>query len=246
MGMEARVNRLTLFLFIGFLATSVSTSVFVGRALHWREVARREDVRIVQCKLDYDVLSGDYRNLQGVNEALGEYIEELEGNIEKLAVLQPAVGSFTDIDLVDLASQYEASNPFQKDFKVTSRFGESTGFGYRRKHLGTDLSVYGGDRSIYPMWDGEVADIGISDIYGKWILIKHDENVYTKYCHLETIFYSALPGEHVTKETRIGIEGSTGHSTAAHLHLELRIRNPEANELVPIDIYPFLEKVGER
>jgi murein DD-endopeptidase MepM/ murein hydrolase activator NlpD len=196
--------------------------------------------------MNRDRLKGNIENLadqlvsyQGIIERKNQDIKRLLEDIDKVAALQ--VVGFTDPETVEnIVKDLDKSSPFMSPFRVTSRFGEGTGFGYRHKHLGTDLAC--SDLSVYPMWDGSVVDIGISDIYGKWVLIKHSDYIYTKYCHLQTIFFTALPGEQVSTDTRIGIEGSTGRSTGIHLHLELRIRNPESSELTPVDIYPFLRR----
>jgi murein DD-endopeptidase MepM/ murein hydrolase activator NlpD len=52
--------------------------------------------------------------------------------------------------------------------------------------------------------------------YGKWVLIKHDNNLSTFYAHLSLIKVSA--GENVTTGQLIGYSGNTGYATGPHLH----------------------------
>jgi len=61
--------------------------------------------------------------------------------------------------------------------------------------------------------------------YGQYVVIKHDNGTQTLYAHAsEVIVYS---GQHVVKGQVIGYVGSTGKSTGAHLHFEVRgARNP--------------------
>lgn len=52
--------------------------------------------------------------------------------------------------------------------------------------------------------------------YGKWILIKHDNNLSTFYAHLSLIKVST--GDTVETGQLIGYSGKTGYSTGPHLH----------------------------
>ncbi len=52
--------------------------------------------------------------------------------------------------------------------------------------------------------------------YGKWVLIRHPNNLSTLYGHLSTIGVSA--GEQVSRGNRIGYSGMTGYATGPHLH----------------------------
>ncbi len=52
--------------------------------------------------------------------------------------------------------------------------------------------------------------------YGKWVLIKHDNNLSTFYAHLSLIKVS--PGDSVKTGQLIGYSGNTGYTTGPHLH----------------------------
>ncbi len=52
--------------------------------------------------------------------------------------------------------------------------------------------------------------------YGKWVLIKHDNNISTFYAHLSLIRVS--PGESVETGQIIGYSGNTGYAVGPHLH----------------------------
>ena len=57
--------------------------------------------------------------------------------------------------------------------------------------------------------------------YGKLVEIDHGQDFVTRYAHLADI--SVTVGQEVERGTRVGTVGSTGRSTAPHLHCELRI-----------------------
>lgn len=69
---------------------------------------------------------------------------------------------------------------------------------------------------------GIVIDTGNTDnycrgvSYGKWVLIKHDNNLATLYAHLSLI--KASPGQTIETGQIIGYSGDTGFVTGPHLH----------------------------
>lgn len=56
--------------------------------------------------------------------------------------------------------------------------------------------------------------------YGNYIIISHDGTYSTVYAHLS--YASVSVGDYVEQNQVIGAIGSTGHSTGAHLHFEIR------------------------
>ncbi len=62
--------------------------------------------------------------------------------------------------------------------------------------------------------------------YGGYVVIKHANGTQTLYAHQSAVAVS--PGQHVEQGQVIGYVGSTGKSTGAHVHFEIRngIRNP--------------------
>jgi murein DD-endopeptidase MepM/ murein hydrolase activator NlpD len=105
---------------------------------------------------------------------------------------------------------------------------ESSGYGWRdhptlnrRKfHHGTDFSA---DRwtPVLAAGDGVVAWTGRNEGYGKSIEIDHGGGVLTRYAHLHRIEVKA--GDVVMAGSQIGRVGSTGRTTGAHLHFEVRL-----------------------
>jgi murein DD-endopeptidase MepM/ murein hydrolase activator NlpD len=55
--------------------------------------------------------------------------------------------------------------------------------------------------------------------YGKWILIRHNNNLSTVYGHLSGI--DVASGQSVQRGQRIGLSGRTGYATGPHLHISV-------------------------
>jgi len=56
--------------------------------------------------------------------------------------------------------------------------------------------------------------------WGKYIVVKQEDGLYCIYAHLASLAVSE--GETVAEDTVIGVMGSSGYATAAHLHIELQ------------------------
>jgi murein DD-endopeptidase MepM/ murein hydrolase activator NlpD len=116
----------------------------------------------------------------------------------------------------------------------TSRH-QLSGFDYSIKsnHLGIDLSAELGD-PIYAADGGVVVYAGANGYgYGNLIMIDHGTGFQTLYAHLSAIFTSC--GFNVAQGETIGSAGSTGRSSGAHLHFEVRTLS---NVINPWDVLP--------
>lgn len=96
-----------------------------------------------------------------------------------------------------------------------------------RPHRGTDYAANRGT----PVWasgDGRVIASGYTKPNGNYIVIQHGNNIQTKYLHLHK--RQVKKGDRVRQRQVIGQVGSTGYSTAPHLHYEFLVdgvhRNP--------------------
>ena len=95
-----------------------------------------------------------------------------------------------------------------------------SGNDYWSGHLGIDIAAGLGE-PVYAADSGLVVYSGVSyGGYGNMIMIDHGNGYQTLYAHLSVIF--AACGQGVNKGARIGSAGSTGNSTGAHLHFEVR------------------------
>jgi hypothetical protein len=93
-----------------------------------------------------------------------------------------------------------------------------------RMHNGQDFSAPAGT-PIYAAADGTVVKAGraglLSDL--NWVVIDHGGGVQTYYLHSETDGILVHVGDEVTAGRTIALVGSSGQSTAPHLHFEVRV-----------------------
>jgi LysM repeat protein len=98
--------------------------------------------------------------------------------------------------------------------------GKVSGNDYWEGHPAIDIQCYEGD-AIFASDSGMVIYAGpISGGYGNLVAIDHQGGYVTIYGHLSS--WSVSCGQIVSKGTVIGACGSTGNSTGAHLHFEIR------------------------
>jgi murein DD-endopeptidase MepM/ murein hydrolase activator NlpD len=116
-----------------------------------------------------------------------------------------------------------------------SAAGVVSGFGHRwgRMHEGIDFGArYGAN--IRAIGDGVVIGAGYlaeESGYGQITLIRHKGGIISAYAHQSKVLVHA--GERVKGGEVIGLVGSTGHSTGAHLHFEIR-RSVHGGQINPL------------
>lgn len=86
-------------------------------------------------------------------------------------------------------------------------------------HPGLDIAVPA-DSYIRAAGSGTVVDAGVDEVYGRFILIDHGDGFQSMYGHASRLFVE--PGDPVEQNEVIALSGSTGRSTAPHLHFEIR------------------------
>ncbi len=91
----------------------------------------------------------------------------------------------------------------------------------REYHIGIDmLAPKGAD--VHAVGDASVAFAGRMGGYGNLVILDHGLGYKTYYAHLSKIGNGIKPGVAVARGEIVGLVGSTGHSTAPHLHFETR------------------------
>ncbi len=111
--------------------------------------------------------------------------------------------------------------------KVTSYFGYRPKFG--RVHKGVDIVLCKGD-TVRAALPGTVEKVGYDKGgYGHYVIIRHDNNVETRYGHLQKPLVKA--GQEVTAGETVALGGSSGNSTAPHLHFETRYMGTPVNPI---------------
>lgn len=131
--------------------------------------------------------------------------------------------------------------PFTGRFKVTCEYGRKGNWAAGR-HTGIDL-VGLSSKTVYATSDGSVSRTGFDKSYGNFVVVKAPDGFYHWFCHLASISVSV--GQKVSRVTKIGVMGSTGNSTGAHTHYEIRTpENKYGKDINPAEYMGIPNKVG--
>jgi len=181
-----------------------------------------------------------YTDLEGFNNS--EIVIETAKRLDKIKKkLYIQTKSFDEI--IELAKNKEdmlASIPAIQPIanKDLTRF--ASGFGYRmhpiykiwKMHYGMDFTTPTGTE-IYATGNGKVVEVKrLRHGFGNTILIDHEYGYKTRYAHLSK--FNVKKGQKVNRGDVIGYVGSTGTSTAPHLHYEV-IQN--SKKVDPVNYY---------
>jgi len=102
-----------------------------------------------------------------------------------------------------------------------------SGFDFTSYHLGVDIAAALGT-PVMASDSGTVVYSGWNDTgYGYMVMIDHNNGYATLYGHLSSV--SVACGSNVLQGSIIGLAGSTGNSTGAHLHFEVRLNGAFVN-----------------
>jgi murein DD-endopeptidase MepM/ murein hydrolase activator NlpD len=126
-------------------------------------------------------------------------------------------------------SPRHASSGFIWPIKTTIRI---TNYFSSRHPLGIDLGLSHDPRTpIYAVQSGRVTFAGGDPCcsYGYYVIVDHGNGIKTLYAHLRRI--DVALGQTVQQGTVLGLAGSTGYSTGAHLHFEVHLNNKRVNPL---------------
>jgi murein DD-endopeptidase MepM/ murein hydrolase activator NlpD len=105
--------------------------------------------------------------------------------------------------------------------------GRSVTTPYSGGHPGIDIDQFpSGGNPVVAVAAGKVTFAGGNPCcsYGLYVTIEHDGGVETLYAHMQSV--DVREGQTVTQGQTLGLSGSTGRSTGAHLHFELHMGSP--------------------
>jgi murein DD-endopeptidase MepM/ murein hydrolase activator NlpD len=100
--------------------------------------------------------------------------------------------------------------------------------GLKDFHSGIDISTPLGTKVQAPA-DGLVISAHAQGGYGNALVVDHGFGIQTRYAHLAG--FNARPGQRVRRGDVLGFVGSTGKSTAPHLHYEVWVRDQAQNPI---------------
>lgn len=128
--------------------------------------------------------------------------------------------------------------PFPYAAPITYGFGARNACSYCSTfHMGLDFTP-GAGTPIQAIADGVVTSVGLEGSYGNNVVIEHlinGQRVRSLYAHMAWGSIQVAVGQQVPVGTIVGVVGSTGASTGAHLHLEIHV------EGTAIDPFPWLQ-----
>jgi hypothetical protein len=90
-----------------------------------------------------------------------------------------------------------------------------------RLHAGVDIAAPRG-LPVLAAAEGVVTRVAVDPGYGRFVELKHAAGLSTRYAHLDRFLPQIAPGVAVKAGAPVGEIGSTGTSTGAHLHFEIR------------------------
>lgn len=112
---------------------------------------------------------------------------------------------------------------FRGKFKVTSPRDYRTLGGKYEFHPGLDLVALE-DKNIYAIADGVVdATPYEKNGFGYYVRQKLPDGRRIYYGHMKTGSIAVKTGQQIKTGDKLGVMGSTGNSTGAHTHLEIRV-----------------------
>ncbi len=126
------------------------------------------------------------------------------------------------------------ARPIGVDFATTSPFGTRRSYNggpYSSYHAGQDFGAPEGTPILAPA-DGTVALAAPLEVRGNAVILDHGRGIFSGYWHMVEL--KVEEGQRVAAGDLLGLVGTTGLSTGAHLHWELRVRG------VAVDPVQFL------
>ncbi len=200
--------------------------------------------------------------LQSENESLKRYKYKLSLLEENMKEARKVVTRISDLAGVDfeipelppdsiLFAEMGNTKPavVQKSFPINETLPEgfpvegyiTRGFSDNPEdyHPGIDIAGEIGT-PILSTAAGMVTQVESDPVYGLMVVIEHENNISTLYGHNSEILVEI--GQEVLVGSRIALLGSTGKSTAPHLHYEVRENGKPVNPIKYITGYEILNK----
>jgi murein DD-endopeptidase MepM/ murein hydrolase activator NlpD len=232
---ESRTFRIT-YRRLRLLAAGAVVVAFMLTAMigsWWYFAARSTRVNSLESRLAS--MQGDEVRLKALADELAG-LEQQYGRIRSLFGTDTAVASDLWLPPSALARSGRTPTPgAAEDGRPTSWPLTERGFvtqtvmeGDIGEHSGVDIAVPT-DAYIRAAGPGTVVDVGEDRVYGRFILLDHGEGYRSLYAHASTTFVDR--GQRVRRNEVIALTGSTGRSTAPHLHFEILMNGEPVDPL---------------
>ena len=199
------------------IAMAITWPLLLRRVVIGNELARQAD---------------SLQTRYGRMETLAQQLADLEGrydNLRRLLGLSASPDSALWLPRTDRAADGSgrlpagetATEPTAWPLTVSAFVTQSLLDGAQGDHPGIDIAVPGGSY-VRAAGGGEVIAAADDPIYGLFVLIDHGNGLWSRYGHAS--YLAVERGQRVRRAEVIALSGSTGRSTAPHLHFEI-LRN---------------------
>ena len=198
----------------------------------FEEITQKGVTGIVRTTRKVQVVNGEQS--QGVETISSITIRETQDEITTKGGTKPIKYSSSNITGTYVDTGLDWGWPTNRPYVITSDFSWRWG----AFHNALDISGTGFGSPIYSAGEGTVVETNnncanngyygskCGRTYGNYIIIQHDDGIYTMYAHLTKSLNVSI-GQEVTKGEIIGSMGNSGSSTGPHLHFGVSIGYPD-------------------
>lgn len=220
---------------LGGLAAVVALALTLVAGSWWYLAARASRVATLEAQVDS--LTADQARVTALVQQM-ETIEQQYGRIRDLFGVHtpevpsdvwlppPATGRRASAPRTTASAGVPASWPLTERGFVTQ--GLLDGEGGAQNHPGLDIAVPT-DSYVRAAGPGTVVDVGDDPIYGRFVVLDHGDGYTTLYGHASLSLVTR--GQRVRQNEVIALSGSTGRSTAPHLHFEVLLNGEAVDPL---------------
>ncbi len=205
------------------------------------QVAAREELTERQNELETQRAEADalMQKIQAESDEYQDTLDALDQEEEdiqaRIVELSKQTTSGTSNATTGVVTSWMGSGgymwPEKVSKRITSPFGprSSPGGIGSTNHKGVDIGGVGYTTQVLASKAGTVIVSQYSQSYGNYVVVSHGSGNTTLYAHMSQRLVSA--GQNVEQGQVLGITGSTGNSTGAHLHFEITEGGVRVNPL---------------
>jgi murein DD-endopeptidase MepM/ murein hydrolase activator NlpD len=193
----------------------------------------QQDIKIDSQNQDSNnLIKIDGTDSNGINNISDNKPEKLDNKLMLDFQEEPTV----EVEKADVKIKQKMVPPLNG--VITSKFGMRKHPLYQKDlfHYGIDIDGKKGENIVAAM-DGEVVETGYNDTYGKYIKLKHQDDIYTFYAHCNEIMVKK--GQQVKIKDVIAKVGDSGVVLGEHLHFEIwnkdKVLDPMKYIKLPLD-----------
>ncbi|HEX6371658.1 MAG TPA: M23 family metallopeptidase [Longimicrobium sp.] len=220
-GIGAAVLAFVLLLMAGsWLWLAAQAARVPGLTSEVREL-RRDRVRVRELAQTVERLSAEYakvRAMLGPDSASLPAVESVAPPSDSAAADSTSADSAADAE-GESAARPRSSLPHGWPLAARGFITRGHLSRIRGSHPGMDIAVATGSQ-ILASGGGTVAEVGEDSVYGRFVRIAHPGGYESLYAHASSLLVRAR--DRVPEGRVIALSGSTGLSTAPHLHFEIR------------------------